>query len=278
MTSKTWFITGCGTGIGRALAEAALGNGDQVTVTDRNFDLISELASQYPATALAIGIDVTKPDQVKAGMAQAMEHFGRLDVLVNNAGYAVQSAVEETDMASVRAMFEVNFFGMLDVVTAALPYLRSQGHGHIINFSSIGGRVSGPLVALYGASKFAVEGMSEGLAHEVASFGIKVTAVEPGAFATEFGASVVVPNNRMEAYAPLRDGMQELLAGLPQGDPADLAAAIVKMVYSPNPPQQFIGGADAYAMVAQSLERQRIEMEEWRALSAQANGAALQSG
>jgi len=277
MTDKTWLITGCATGFGRALAEAALARGDRVAATDRSADAVADLAQRYPETSLALGLDVTRPDQVRAALDAAFARFGRLDVLVNNAGYGVQSAVEETDEATMRAMFEVNLFGMVDIIRAALPRLRAQGSGHIVNFASVGGRVSGPLVALYSASKFAVEGLSEGLAAEVAPFGIRVTAVEPGAFATRFGATAVPPRDPVAAYAPIHESMRALLADLPQGDPADLAAAILELVDMPEPPLRFVGGADAYAMIAQALARQQAEMEAWRDLSNRANRAALQA-
>jgi NAD(P)-dependent dehydrogenase (short-subunit alcohol dehydrogenase family) len=272
---KVWLITGCASGFGRALAEMALARGDKVAASDRSIDTVRDLASQYPDSALALGIDVTKPAEVKAGVDAAFAHFGRVDVLVNNAGYGVQAAVEEVDMAQVRAMFEVNLFGMIEVLRAALPHLRAQGSGHIMNFASVGGRVAGPLMALYSASKFAVEGLSEGLAAEVADFGIKVTVIEPGAFATKFGVSAVMPSNPMEAYEPIRSKMAEVIKGLAQGIAGDLAGAMLELADSPNPPRQFIGGSDAYAMIEGSLKAQQEEMEAWRDLSTRANTAAI---
>lgn len=277
MSEKVWFITGCATGFGRALAEAALVRGDKIAVTDRSFDAVADLGAQYPDSALALGLDVTRPDQVRAALHAAFEHFGRIDLLVNNAGFAVQAAVEEADMDRVRAMFDVNLYGTIDVIRAALPRLRAQGSGHIINFASVGGRVSGPFMALYCASKFAVEGLSEGLAAEVAQFGIKVSVVEPGAFATKFGASALPPEHPMAEYDAMREGMQAMIANLAQGRPADLAGALLELADAPNPPRQFIGGADAYVMIEASLKAQLAEMEEWRDLSDRANTVALQS-
>lgn len=275
MSGKVWFITGCASGFGRALAEAALARGDSVAASDRNLASVADLAQSYPATALPLGLDVTRPGEVRTGIDAAFDRFGRIDVLVNNAGFAIQAAVEESEVAAIRAMFEVNFFGILEVIRTALPRLRAQGHGHIINFASVGGRVSGPLMALYCASKFAVEGLSEGLAAEVASFGIRVTVVEPGAFATHFGTSAVMPEQAMAEYEPLRAGMHKLLAQLPQGNPADLASALLELSDASDPPRQFIGGADAYGMIEQSLASQKSEMEAWRELSSRANLAAL---
>jgi NAD(P)-dependent dehydrogenase (short-subunit alcohol dehydrogenase family) len=275
--SKVWFVTGCATGFGRALAEAALARGDSVAVTDRGLDAVADLGAQYPDSALALQLDVTQPDQIRAALDAAFDRFGRIDVLVNNAGFAVQATVEEADMDRVRAMFDVNLYGTIDMIRAALPRLRAQGSGHIINFASVGGRVSGPFMALYCASKFAVEGLSEGLAAEVAQFGIKVSVVEPGAFATKFGASAQMPENPMPEYAEMREGMQAMIAKLAQGKAADLAGALLELADAPNPPRQFIGGADAYVMIEASLKAQQAEMEQWRDLSSRANTVALEN-
>lgn len=275
---RTWFITGCATGFGRALAEAALAHGDQVAVTDRDRQAVVSMEHQFPDSALALGVDVTDPQQVRAGLAACIAAFGRVDLLVNNAGFAVQAAVEEADISAVRAMFDVNLFGMLDVILAALPHLRAQGAGHIINFASVGGRVSGPLMALYCASKFAVEGLGEGLAAELAPHGIRVTTIEPGAFATRFGASAVGPVTALDAYAPLHDAMAGHLANLPQGDPADLAGAILELAACDQPPLRLVAGQDARLMIEASLAAQQDEITRWQDLTDRANGAARQAG
>jgi len=275
--SKVWFVTGCATGFGRALAEAALARGDKVAVTDRSLDAVADLGAQYPDSAVALGLDVTRPDQVRAALDAAFDRFGRIDVLVNNAGFAVQATVEEANMERVRAMFDVNLYGTIDLIRAVLPRLRAQGSGHIINFASVGGRVSGPFMALYCASKFAVEGLSEGLAAEVAQFGIKVSVVEPGAFATKFGTSAQMPENPMAEYDEMRSGMQAMIAKLAQGKAADLAGALLELADAPSPPRQFIGGADAYVMIEASLKAQQEEMQQWRALSDRANTVALEN-
>lgn len=277
MSGKTWLVTGCATGFGRTLAEMALARGDRVAATDRSLDAVLDLASRYPDSTLALGLDVTKPAEVHAGVDAAFAHFRRIDVIVNNAGYGVQAAVEEADMAEVRSMFEVNLFGMIEMIRAALPHLRAQGAGHIVNFASVAGRVAGPLMGLYAASKFAVEGLSEGLAAEVAPLGIKVTTIEPGAFATKFDASAVLPKDPLPAYDPIRRQMHALIEGLPWGNPGDLAGAILELADAPEPPRQFIGGPDAYLMVESSLKAQVEEMERWRELSTRANTAAINS-
>ena len=278
MSGKIWFITGCATGFGRSLAQAALQRGDSVAVTDRGLDAVTDLAAAWPDTALALGLDVTRPDQVRAALDAAFDRFGRIDVLVNNAGYGLLAAIEEASDAQIRQMFEVNFFGMLDIIRTALPRLRAQGAGHIVNFSSVGGRVADPLVALYAATKFAVEGMTEGLAKEVAPMGLKVSMVEPGSFGTGFGPSAIMADQPLEDYQPVRDGMMAQIGDLKLGHPDDLAAAILAMVDSPEPPLRFVGGADAYAMIERNLLSQQAEMEQWRALSSSANKAALQAG
>ncbi|MDB5662438.1 MAG: putative phenazine antibiotic biosynthesis protein [Sphingomonas bacterium] len=272
--TKTWFITGCATGFGRALVAAALGRGDSVAVTDRDRDSVVEWQERYPDRAVALQLDVTDPEQVQTAAREALLRFGRIDVLVNNAGYGLQAAVEEAAPAQLRHLFEVNFFGMVEVIRAFVPHLRRQGGGHIINFSSVGGRTAAPLLALYGASKYAVEGLSLGLAQEVADFGIKVTVVEPGAFATRFGASAETPAHAMAPYAPIREGMAALIGNLAQGEPETLAAAVLELADSAEPPLQFIGGGDAYGMIDAEIKRQQREMEQWRALSEAANSKA----
>ncbi|MCW3838314.1 SDR family NAD(P)-dependent oxidoreductase [Sphingomonas canadensis] len=269
--AKTWFITGCATGFGRALAMLALERGDRVAVTDRDRAAVAEWEERYPGTALALQLDVTRPDEVAAAADAAFARFGRIDLLVNNAGYGLQAAVEEAGEDQIRRLFEVNLFGMIDVIRAFVPRLRDQGGGHVINFSSVGGRVTAPLLALYAASKFAVEGLTLGLSHELAGFGIKVTAVEPGAFATRFGTSAAMAGQQHPAYASIRQGMEAMIKHLPQGEPETLAAAILELADAPEPPVQFIGGGDAYVMIEAELERQQAEMRKWKALSEAAN-------
>ena len=268
--SKTWFITGCTSGFGRALAEHCLSRGDRVAVTALAIRDVADIGTKFADSALLLQLDVTKPAEVRSAIAQAFEYFGEVDVLVNNAGYAIQTSVEDADDQMIRRMFEVNLFGMLDVIRAALPRLRQQGHGHIMNFSSVGGRVSGPLVALYCSSKFAVEGMSLGLAAELAPFGLKVTTIEPGSFATNFGTATIRPEPS-EAYRSHAEQMKAHLAVLPTNDPARLANVIAQVADSDNPPLQMIVGEDAYVMISEFAASQRKEMETWHALSASAS-------
>lgn len=277
MAKKNWFVTGCATGFGRALAERALARGDNVAATDRDGEAVADFALSFPETALPLGVDVTSTEEIRSGLDAAFDRFGTLDVLVNNAGFAVQATVEEADMERVRAMMEVNYFGMLSVIRAALPRLRAQGGGHIMNFASVGGRVSGPLMALYCASKFAVEGLSDGLAAEVGPFGIKVTTIEPGAFATRFGTSAVMPESPVAAYEPLRASLHALIENLPQGKAEDLAAALLELADAENPPLKFPGGIDAWQMISDNIDGQRDELDRWKSLSERANSVAAEA-
>ncbi len=273
MAAKHWFITGCATGFGRALAEAALARGDRVAASDRNRADIRDLEIAFPETALALQCDVTRPDEIANALDQANATLGQIDVLVNNAGYGLRAALEETTPEDARRLFDVNFFGMVDVIRSALPMLRAQGHGHIVNFASVGGRVSAPLLTLYNASKFAVEGLTEGLAPELAHLGITVTMVEPGAYATQFGPSAGSAGDPMEAYAPVRAMMDAHIGDLVMGKPEELAAAVLEMVDSPEPPLRFIAGNEARVMIDANLKSQLEENERWGALTLKASSA-----
>ncbi|MGA7817115.1 MAG: oxidoreductase, partial [Caballeronia sp.] len=200
--SPVWFITGCSTGFGREIAQAVLARGWRAVVTARDPDTVADLASTYPDRALPLKLDVTSPDAVAAAVAQVKSAFGRIDVLVNNAGYGYLSAVEEGEDNEVRAMFEVNFFGAVSAIKAVLPVMREQGAGHIVNITSVGGLVGNPGSGYYAATKFALEGLGEALARETAELGIKVTTVEPGPFRTDWaGRSLKQTRQSIDAYA-----------------------------------------------------------------------------
>src|SRR5580704_16530345 len=198
---KVWFITGASTGFGRLLAEEVLKAGGKVVATARNLDKVSDLEAKYPQTAKALALDVTKQAQVDAAVEQTVAKFGRVDVLVNNAGYGVAGAIEEVSEAEFMPMFETNVFGLLRVTRAFLPQLRKQRSGHVLNLSSIGGLLASPGLGYYSATKFAVEAISESLAAELAPLGIRVTIIEPGPFRTDFlGRSSVVAEKRIADY------------------------------------------------------------------------------
>jgi NAD(P)-dependent dehydrogenase (short-subunit alcohol dehydrogenase family) len=204
--SKVWFITGTSKGFGRIWAEAALERGDKVAATARNADSVADLAERYgEENALPLALDVTDKQAVHDAVAQAHEHFGRLDVVVNNAGYGLFGSIEEVSEEQARTQIETNLFGALWVTQAVLPILREQGSGHVIQVSSIGGVHAFPGIGLYHASKWGLEGFSQSLAGEVADLGVKVTLVEPGGFSTDWAGPSAVSAEEMAAYAPVRE-------------------------------------------------------------------------
>src|SRR5690242_1789539 len=208
--SKVWFITGTSKGFGRIWAEAALERGDRVAATARNVGTLDELVSRYGDKVLALQLDVTDKAAVDAAVKQTADHFGRLDVVVNNAGYGLFGMIEEVSEQDARDQLETNLFGALWVTQAALPILREQGAGHIIQVSSIGGVNAFPMVGLYHASKWGLEGMSQALAQEVAGFGIKVTLVEPTGFSTDWSGPSSVQSEQLPAYAEFREQVMEM--------------------------------------------------------------------
>src|ERR1700724_3536761 len=208
MTNKVWFITGTSRGVGRVWTEAALARGDRVAATARDVKSLAPLVERYGAEVSAIALDVTDKPAVAAAITEAHTRFGRLDVVINNAGYGLFGTIEEVSEAEARAQLETNLFGALWVTQAALPIMRAQGSGHIIQVSSIGGVNAFPTVGLYHASKWALEGFSQSLAAEVAGFGIKVTIVEPGGFATDWGG----PSAQRAAPMPAYDGARAAIA------------------------------------------------------------------
>lgn len=259
--SRTWFITGASTGFGRLLAEEVLKAGDKVAATARKLDNIEDLEKRYPKTAKALVLDVINAEQVGSAVAQAFAHFGEVNVLVNNAGYGVAGAIEEVSEAEFLPMFETNLFGLIRVTRAFLPHLRKQRNGHILNLSSIGGLVAGQGIGFYNASKFAVEGLSEALAAELAPLGIRVTIIEPGPFRTDFlGRSGVVAGARISDYDNTAGNMRRYFAendGKQPGDPLRAVHAMIQVVASPNPPLRLLLGASA-------LQRTRAKLDAWQ--------------
>jgi NAD(P)-dependent dehydrogenase (short-subunit alcohol dehydrogenase family) len=275
MSQKVWFITGASRGFGRIWAEAALKRGDRVVATARSLTSVAELADRYGDLVLPLAMDVTSQEQVSAAVEQAHAHFGRLDVVINNAGYALVGAVEEADEASVRAEFETNFFGALRVIKAVLPLLRKKGAGHIVGVSSVAGIVAGPLIGLYHASKWAFEGLHESLAQEVKGFGIKVTLLEPGAYATDFGSqSSLKITPSIGAYADMRTQLFASAANIEFGDPQATAAAVLKIVDSANPPLRFFVGTEGLPLARAAYAARLATWEEWEAVSTAAQGVS----
>jgi NAD(P)-dependent dehydrogenase (short-subunit alcohol dehydrogenase family) len=232
---KTWFITAASRGFGRIWAEAALMRGDQVTATARKLADVADFAERFGDAVLPLALDVTDPEQVRQAVPQAFAHFGRLDVLINNAGTALLAATEEASDEQIRGVFDANYLGMVRVLRAALPLLRQQGNGHVLGVSSGLGITTLPLLGFYSATKWAVEAMHEALALEVKPFGIKVTIVEPGAYATGFGKSAQIADV-LEPYASSRKQMMERLANLGRGDPHATVEAVLKLVDAEDPP------------------------------------------
>jgi NAD(P)-dependent dehydrogenase (short-subunit alcohol dehydrogenase family) len=264
---RTWFITGASTGFGRLLAEEVLKGGGKVIATARNRDKVADLEDKYPQRARALALDVTDAGQVDSAVTQAFAQFGRVDVLVNNAGYGLAGAIEEVSQTEFMPMFETNVFGLLQVTRAFLPHLRKQRSGHILNLSSIGGVVASPGMGFYNATKFAVEGISEALAAELAPLGIHVTIIEPGPFRTDFlGRSGVVAKGRIADYDGTAGIMRKYFAendGKQRGDPVRAAQAMMQVVESPDPPLRLLLGANALQRLRAKLDNWRKEISAW---------------
>jgi NAD(P)-dependent dehydrogenase (short-subunit alcohol dehydrogenase family) len=268
---STWFITGCSTGLGRALAQAVLERGENAAITARDTRGLADLAKAYPDTALALTLDVTDDEQVAAAVRQAEDAFGGIDVLVNNAGYGYRAAVEEGDPADVQRLFATNFFGPVALIKAALPGMRARRSGAIVNISSIGALRRPPGSGYYAASKAALEAMTGSLRTEAESLGIKVIAVEPGSFRTDFsGRSLTQSATAIDDYAGTagkRRKEHDTVDGTQPGDPARAARAIIEVVAAPRPPSLLLLGRDALATATAVLDAQRAEVEEWRKLT-----------
>jgi NAD(P)-dependent dehydrogenase (short-subunit alcohol dehydrogenase family) len=268
---RVWFITGTSQGFGRELVRAALQRGDSVIATSRNPQAMAAAFSSAADRLLAVSLDLRNTAQISSVVERAIARFSRIDVLVNNAGYGITGAVEEASEKEIAALYDTNVFGLLRVTRAVLPYLRKQRSGHIVNLSSIGGLTGMPGWGIYNSTKFAVEGLSEALAAELAPLGIGVTIVEPGPFRTDFlGGSLVKAADTLPDYeataGKTRAGTVERNGKQP-GDPALAADAIVQAVTSPNPPLHLLLGRFAYERTSQKLDAFRREMETWRELT-----------
>ena len=272
---KVWFITGCSTGFGRELAKLVLDRGYRAVVTARDPAKVEDIAKGRGDRALVLELDVTDPVEVDAAVKSAGKHFGRIDVLVNNAGIGYFGAVEESEEEEVRRMFEINFFGLARMTRAVLPIMRKQRSGHIVNISSIGGLKSFPTLAYYNSTKYAVEGFSEALALEVAPLGIKVTIVEPSGFRTDWaGRSAAETRNRIADYAPTAGKNLEDLrgySGKQPGDPVRAAAAIIAAVESPNPPLRLLLGKAALKGARAKLETLKKDFDAWEKTTVEAD-------
>jgi len=272
---STWLITGCSTGLGRALAEAVIAAGHNAVVTARDAAKVADLAESAPERVLAVALDVTEPTQVATAVRQARERFGSVEVLVNNAGYGYRAAVEEGDDAEVRTLFETHFFGTVAMIKAVLPDMRARRSGAIVNISSIGATVNPVGSGYYAAAKAAIEGISGALRGELEPLGISVTTVEPGAFRTDFaGRSLVQSATVIDDYADTagrRRKENDTMHGNQAGDPAKAAAAIVTAVESSEPPAFLLLGPDALAIYRHVADARAAEIGKWEELSGGTN-------
>ena len=272
MTDKVWFITGTSRGFGREWAIAALDRGDKVAATARNIDSLHDICEQYGDAVFPVQLDVTNKSAVTDAVGLVHRHFGRLDVIVNNAGYGLFGMIEETSEAEARAQIETNLFGALWVTQAALPYLRTQRSGHIIQVSSLGGISAFPGTGLYHASKWALEGFSQSLAQEVAPFRIHVTLIEPGGFSTDWSGSSAVHSASLAAYAEVREMAavsRKMRRGTP-GNPIATRSAILKVVDSTEPPLRIFFGEAPLGIAKADYASRIATWEKWNAVSLEA--------
>jgi NAD(P)-dependent dehydrogenase (short-subunit alcohol dehydrogenase family) len=274
MAPKTWFITGSSRGFGREWAIAALERGDNVAATVRDTASLDDLVAKFGDSLLPLRLDVTDRDAVFAAVAQAHAHFGRLDVVVNNAGYGQFGMVEELTESEARAQIETNLFGALWVTQAALPFLRQQGSGHILQVSSIGGISAFPNIGMYHASKWALEGISQSLAQEVAGFGIKVTLIEPAGYSTDWGGSSAKHTTPLPAYEPVREQSAKARKERQSspGDPVATRAAVLAVVDSDDPPLRIFFGDGPLAITTRDYESRLATWREWEPVSIAAHG------
>ena len=272
--AKTWFITGASRGFGREWAIAALERGDNVAATARDTATLDDLVAQFGDKLLPLRLDVTDRDAVFAAVANAHGRFGRLDVVVNNAGYGLFGMVEEISEAEARAQFDANFFGALSVTQAALPYLREQRSGHFLQVSSNGGIITGPEVSVYTATKWALEAFSQSLASEVAGFGIKVTLIEPGYYGTDFAGSSQKRAAVNHAYDAFREEVDaERKANYPApGNPTATRKAVLQVVDADEPPLRIFFGDGPLALAAEEYESRLATWRAWEPVSIAAHG------
>jgi len=270
---KVWFITGSSRGFGRVWTEAALKRGDKVVATARNPAVLQPLVTLYGDRVLPLALDVTDRSAAFEAVAKAKDAFGRLDVVLNNAGYGQFGAVEELSEVEARTQIETNLFGALWVTQAALPILRAQKSGHILAVSSIGGVAAFPTVGMYHASKWALEGLMDSLSQEVAGFGIKVTLIEPGGYATDFAdPSSLRASSPMPVYNPVKEQLFAAFASESMGDPQATSEAIFKLVDAAEPPLRVLLGATSVPMVRKVYEERLATWDEWASVSAAAHG------
>jgi NAD(P)-dependent dehydrogenase (short-subunit alcohol dehydrogenase family) len=271
VSQPVWFITGCSTGFGRELAKLVIARGWPTVVTARNKASVEDLVAAAPKTALAVSLDVTDAGQIAAAVKQAEERFGRIDVLVNNAGYGYQASIEEGEESEIRAQFDANVFGLFAMTRAVLPLMRKQKKGHVINITSVAGLVGFPGSGYYAASKHAVEGFTDALAVEGAPIGIKATCVEPGPFRTDWaGRSLKQTPSHIAEYAETvaaRMKTTSANSGQQQGDPVRAGEAMIRITETDNPPRHLVLGEFGYNAVTDRIKQRLTQIEAWREAS-----------
>jgi NAD(P)-dependent dehydrogenase (short-subunit alcohol dehydrogenase family) len=267
--AKIWFITGSSRGLGRSLTEAVLSNGDKVAATARDISSLSDIVDKYKDAVYPLELDVNNKIQVHKAIAETVAHFGGIDVLVNNAGFGITGAVEAFSDEQVRSQLETNLYAPIEITRAVLPFMRKQQSGHILQISSMGGRVGSGGVSVYQAAKFGLSGFSEGLAIEVADFGIKVTCVEPGGFRTDWAGDSMSYAAEIEGYNMVNKRIQLFKSGgfKPIGDPDKAAKVIINTVDNPEPPLHLLLGSEAVAIVKHSEAAKLRELERWEKVS-----------
>ncbi len=273
MKQKVWFITGASRGFGRVWAEAALERGDKVAATARNTDALAELQEKFGDSVLALELDVTNRQECFDTVKKTKDRFGQLDVVINNAGYGQFGAIEELSEEEIRQQMETNFFGALWVTQAALPIMREQKSGHILQTSSIGGILAFPNIGLYNASKWALEAFTESLSKEVADFGIHVTLIEPGGYETDWSGSSAKHAKPMAAYDKVREARAEMRSTMKQGDPVATAEAILKVVDAEQPPLRIFLGEQPMQWAEEQYKKRLENWHQWQPVSAEAQGS-----
>ncbi|HWD88232.1 MAG TPA: oxidoreductase [Mucilaginibacter sp.] len=272
--SKVWFITGCSRGLGRSLTEAVLASGDRVAATARNLEALQDLVEQYPDLIYPVKLDVTDKSQIVAAVENTIEKFGRIDVLVNNAGFGIIGASEAYSDEQVRSQLETNLYAPIEITRVVLPYMRKQRSGRILQISSIGGRVGNPGLTIYQAAKFGLGGYTEALAKEVAPLGIFVTSVEPGGFRTDWATASMTYAPDVEGYEETVGTRKALFSSdkfVPMGDPDKAAKAMIELAAHPQPPVHLLLGSEAVAMVKQAAIVRSEELEKWLPVSTSTN-------
>ncbi|PTT76468.1 MULTISPECIES: SDR family oxidoreductase [unclassified Chryseobacterium] len=267
MESKIWLITGASKGFGKVWAEAALKRGDKVAATARNTETLKELVSEYGDSVLPVTLDVDNRQDCFSAVEKVVSHFGKLDILINNAGYGHFGYVEEISEAEARQQIETNVFGSLWMIQAVLPIMRDQKAGHILQVSSIGGVMAFPSLSIYHASKWAVEGICESLNQEVAQFGIKTTLIEPAAYATDWATTSASHSKPIEAYSTLRSAMLENSKNMSFGNPEATADAILKLTDAENPPLRLFLGSLPLMMIEPAYNKRLETWKEWKEVS-----------